>query len=329
MARRGGVASVLAVLTLLVGLLAPSIQQVQSIGVCYGTHGDNLPAPGDVVKLYQSNHIDAMRIYLADDTILHALRGTSIAVIVDAPDANVQPYYPDVSIKYIAVGNEVEGDDRHKILLAMQNIKDALSAAGLGGHIKVSTSVKMNVVASSPLPSKGAFAEPSVMGPIVKFYPYYAYMHNDHMDVNFTLFLPSSMTMDDNGHTYTNLFDAMVDSIYSAMEKEGGPDVPVVISETGWPSADGRGASKDNAMVYNQNLISHVGKGTPKRPVALEAYMFTMFDENQKTGDPIEKHFGLFNPDKSPVYCINFSGTSDSCPRSMGLASRPVYYAMF
>uniref|UniRef100_A0A0D3FL36 Glucan endo-1,3-beta-D-glucosidase n=1 Tax=Oryza barthii TaxID=65489 RepID=A0A0D3FL36_9ORYZ len=357
MARRGGVASVLAVLTLLVGLLAPSIQQVQSIGVCYGTHGDNLPAPSDVVKLYQSNHIDAMRIYLADDTILHALRGTSIAVIVDAPDvrslanasssaaqawvqANVQPYYPDVSIKYIAVGNEVEGDDRHKILLAMQNIKDALSAAGLGGHIKVSTSVKMNVVASSPLPSKGAFAEPSVMGPIVKFlasngspllanvYPYYAYMHNDHMDVNFTLFLPSSMTMDDNGHTYTNLFDAMVDSIYSAMEKEGGPDVPVVISETGWPSADGRGASKDNAMVYNQNLISHVGKGTPKRPVALEAYMFAMFDENQKTGDPIEKHFGLFNPDKSPVYCINFSGTSDSCPRSMGLASRPVYYAM-
>uniref|UniRef100_I1PDA5 Glucan endo-1,3-beta-D-glucosidase n=1 Tax=Oryza glaberrima TaxID=4538 RepID=I1PDA5_ORYGL len=207
-----------------------------------------------------------MRIYLADDTILHALRGTSIAVIVDAPDvrslanasssaaqawvqANVQPYYPDVSIKYIAVGNEVEGDDRHKILLAMQNIKDALSAAGLGGHIKVSTSVKMNVVASSPLPSKGAFAEPSVMGPIV--------------------------------------------NIYSAMEKEGGPDVPVVISETGWPSADGRGASKDNAMVYNQNLISHVGKGTPKRPVALEAYMFAMFDENQKTGDPIEKHFGL------------------------------------
>uniref|UniRef100_A0A0E0D3L8 Glucan endo-1,3-beta-D-glucosidase n=1 Tax=Oryza meridionalis TaxID=40149 RepID=A0A0E0D3L8_9ORYZ len=366
MARRGGVESVLAVLTLLVGLLAPSIQQVQSIGVCYGTHGDNLPAPGDVVQLYQSNHIDAMRIYLPNDTILHALRGTNIAVIVDAPDvrslasddatnasssaaqawvqANVQPYYPDVNIKYIAVGNEVEGDDRHKILPAMNNIRDALSAAGLGGHIKVSTSVKMNVIASSPLPSKGAFAEPSVMGPIVKFlasngspllanvYPYYAYMHNDHMDANFTLFLPSSMTMDDNGLTYTNLFDAMVDSIYSAMEKEGGPDVPVVVSETGWPSADGRGASKDNAMVYNQNLISHVGKGTPKRPVALEVYMFAMFDENQKTGDHIEKHFGLFNPDKSSVYCINFSGTSDySCPqsqRSMGLASRPVYYAM-
>lgn len=46
---------------------------------------------------------------------------------------------------------------------------------------------------------------------------------------------------------------------------------------------------------------------------------------------PIEKHFGLFNPDKSPVYSINFSGTSDSGlqpqPR-MGWANRPAFYAL-
>ncbi|EEC75701.1 hypothetical protein OsI_12521 [Oryza sativa Indica Group] len=101
-----------------------------------------------------------MRIYLPNDTILHALRGTRIAVVLDAPDvrslasndatnasssaaqawvqANVRPYYPDVNIKYIAVGNEVkDGADKAKILPAMNNIRDALSAAGLGGHIKV------------------------------------------------------------------------------------------------------------------------------------------------------------------------------------------------
>lgn len=149
--------------------------------------------PGDVVQLYQSNHIDAMRIYLPNDTILHALRGTRIAVVLDAPDvrslasndatnasssaaqawvqANVRPYYPDVNIKYIAVGNEVkDGADKPKILPAMNNIRDALSAAGLGGHIKVSTAVEMSLVAGSPLPSGSAFADPpSIMGPIVKF----------------------------------------------------------------------------------------------------------------------------------------------------------------
>uniref|UniRef100_A0A0E0KG57 Glucan endo-1,3-beta-D-glucosidase n=1 Tax=Oryza punctata TaxID=4537 RepID=A0A0E0KG57_ORYPU len=235
---------------------------------------------------------------------------------------------PDVNIKYIAVGNEVPRDDKPR---------DALSAAGLD-HIKVSTAVEMSVVAGLPLPSGSAFADPSIMGPIVKFlasngapllanvYPYYAYKNNDHIDLNFVLFQPSSTTIDDNGHTYTNLFDAMVDSIYSAMEKVGEPGVAI-----GWPSAGDRGASKDGARVYNQNLINHVGKGTPKRPGALETYIFTMFDENQKKGDAIEKHFGLFNPDKSPVYSINFSGTSDSALQpqpSVGWASRPVFYAV-
>ena len=33
---------------------------------------------------------------------------------------------------------------------------------------------------------------------------------------------------------------------------------------------------------------------------------FTMFNENQKIGERTEKHFGLFNPDKSPAYAIRF-----------------------
>jgi hypothetical protein len=31
-----------------------------------------------------------------------------------------------------------------------------------------------------------------------------------------------------------------------------------------------------------------------------------MFNENFKLGDLIEKNFGLFNPDKSPAYHIQF-----------------------
>uniref|UniRef100_A0A0E0JTH0 Glucan endo-1,3-beta-D-glucosidase n=1 Tax=Oryza punctata TaxID=4537 RepID=A0A0E0JTH0_ORYPU len=310
---------------------ASSTRTMRSIGVCNGILGNNLPSPADVVKLYQSNGIAAMRIYSPHAPTLRALAGTDIAVIVDEPaidqlltpsaasdwvQSNIKPYYQGVNIKYIAVGNEVSGDATQSILPAMENLNKALSAAGFG-KIKVSTAVKMDVLGTSSPPSGGEFSDPAVMGPIAKFlasngspllanvYPYFAYKGGD-VDLNFALFQPTTATVTDNGRTYTNLFVAMVDAMYSALEKAGAPGVAVVVSESGWPSAGGSGASADNAQRYNQGLIDHVGHGTPKKPGAMEAYIFAMFNENQKDGDETERHYGLFNPDKSPAYTIKF-----------------------
>ncbi|KAF2951958.1 hypothetical protein DAI22_01g300800 [Oryza sativa Japonica Group] len=334
-----GFAPMLSVAVLL-GTLAAFPAAVHSIGVCYGVVANNLPGPSEVVQLYRSKGIDSMRIYFADAAALNALSGSNIGLIMDVGNGNLSSLasspsaaagwvrdniqaYPGVSFRYIAVGNEVQGSDTANILPAMRNVNSALVAAGLG-NIKVSTSVRFDAFADTFPPSSGRFRD-DYMTPIARFlattgapllanvYPYFAYKDDQesgqkNIMLNYATFQPGT-TVVDNGNrlTYTCLFDAMVDSIYAALEKAGTPSVSVVVSESGWPSAGGKvGASVNNAQTYNQGLINHVRGGTPKKRRALETYIFAMFDENGKPGDEIEKHFGLFNPNKSPSYSISF-----------------------
>ncbi|VAH85073.1 unnamed protein product [Triticum turgidum subsp. durum] len=320
------VASMFAV-ALFIGAFAAVPTSVHSIGVCYGVIDNNLPSRSDVVQLYRSKCINGMRIYFADGQALSALRNSGIGLILDIGNDqlsniaastsnaaswvqnNVRPYYPAVNIKYIAAGNEVQGGATQSIVPAMRNLNAALSAAGLGA-IKVSTSIRFDAVANSFPHSAGVFAQ-SYMTDVARLllanvYPYFAYRDNPRdISLNSATFQPGTSVRDqNNGLTYTSLFDAMVDAVYAALEKAGAPGVKVVISESGWPSAGGFAASADNARTYNQGLINHVGGGTPKKREALETYIFAMFNENQKTGDATERSFGLFNPDKSPAYNI-------------------------
>ncbi|XP_006646671.1 uncharacterized protein LOC102705874 [Oryza brachyantha] len=311
----------------------------RSIGVCYGVRGNNLPPWREVVHLYASNNIPAMRIFYPHHDVLEALRGTCITISLDVEvqflpslasepsfaaawvKANVQAFYPAVSFKYITVGNQVSSREMSYILPAMQNIYAALSAVGLD-HIKVSTSVRRDVLGVSYPPSDGAFssAMEQYMAPMVQFlakigaplmasvFPYFTYVHNQaDIDIDYALFTSPGTVVQDGVYSYQNLFDATVDALYSAMEKVGCSTVRVVVSDSGWPSAGAPAATKGNARTYIQNLINHVGKGTPKRPVPTETYIFAMFNENEKTGGEIERNFGLFEPDKSPVYPIIFS----------------------
>ncbi|KAL6610079.1 hypothetical protein ACP70R_040048 [Stipagrostis hirtigluma subsp. patula] len=332
---RQGVASMFA-MALLLGVFASVLQSVESIGVCYGMSGNNLPSPSTVVGLYKSNGIGAMRLYAPDQGALQAVSGTGISVVVGAPNDvlsniassqaaaaswvrnNIQAY-PSVSFRYVSVGNEVAGGAAQNLAPAMENMHAALAAAGLG-HIKVTTSVSQAILGVFSPPSAAEFTGEAqgFMGPVLKFlartgsplmaniYPYFPYVYNPSaMDINYALFTASGTVVQDGAYGYQNLFDTTVDAFYVAMGNHGGAGVPLVVSESGWPSGGGTAASPANARIYNQNLINHVGRGTPRHPGAIETFLFSMFNENQKDSG-VEQNWGLFYPNMQRVYPISF-----------------------
>nr|XP_048323702.1 glucan endo-1,3-beta-glucosidase-like isoform X3 [Ziziphus jujuba var. spinosa] len=288
----------MASILLLLGLFISSLNisaGAQSIGVCNGRLGNNLPSEADAVQFFKDNGITRMRIYEPYQSTLQALRGSNIELTIGILNKNLQGLndpaaatdwvqknvrdFPDVKFRYIAVGNEVHVEDAETryLLPAMQNIQSAISAANLQDQIKVSTAIYSGLLENSFPPSTSAFRGGTVV-------------HDPNTNLD-----------------YQNLFDALVDSVYAALEKAGGQNLKVVVSESGWPSEGGADASVSNAQTYYKNLIDHVKNGTPKRSGAIETYLFAMFDENTKDGNEVERHFGLFTADKQPKYQLNFN----------------------
>ncbi|CBI17187.3 unnamed protein product, partial [Vitis vinifera] len=202
------------VVVLLLGFVIMSTITIgaQSIGVCYGRNGNNLPSASQVINLYKSNGIGSMRIYDPNSDTLQALRGSDIELILDVPNTDLQSLASDASAAATWVQNNV---------------------------VNYASEVKFRYIA---------------VGNEV---------------------LPTGSNAHDD-----NLFDALLDALYAALEKAGGSNLKIVVSESGWPSEGGTAAT---------------------------TYLFAMFDENQKTGLETEKHFGLFTPGQESKYQISFS----------------------
>lgn len=325
---------------------------VGTYGINYGRIADNIPPPESVVTLLKAAKIRNVRIYDADQAVLRAFKGSRIQIIVGLGNQyltdismsedhaiqwvkdKVQPFLPGTLITGIAVGNEILGGgdmELWEVLVpAVKNVYSALERLSLNETIEVSSPHSEAVFANTFPPSAGVFKESVLpyMRPLLQFfsqigtpfyinaYPFLAYMTDPaHIDLNYALFRNNPGIYDAKTKLhYNNMFEAMIDAAYAALEKVGLNKMEVIVSETGWASKgdpNEAGANVKNARTYNRNLRKRLmkKKGTPYRPKKVaKAYVFALFNENLKPGPTSERNFGLFKADGSISYDIGFTG---------------------
>ncbi|CAH1432554.1 unnamed protein product [Lactuca virosa] len=239
-----------------------------------------------------------------------------------------------VNIRYVAVGNEpflatYNGSFLRTTFPALQNIQAALVKAGLGTKVKVTVPQNADVYESgaSGVPSSGDFRADihDYIFQITKFlndngspftvniYPFISLYIDSNFPVEYAFFDGQATPVNDGGTTYTNMFDANYDTLVWALQKNGLANMGIIVGEIGWPSDGDRNGNNEYAQRFMQGFMSRVagGKGTPMRQGPIEAYLFSLIDEDEKSIQPgnFERHWGVFYYDGQPKYALNLGTT--------------------
>ncbi|XP_031499972.1 glucan endo-1,3-beta-glucosidase 8-like [Nymphaea colorata] len=293
------------------------------------------------VKLFDSDHGTLSAISGTGIEVMVAIPNGMLATVAGDYDTakqwveqHVKRYLFNggVNIKYVAVGNEpfltaYNHTFDNVTFPALKNIQNSLIEAGLGGTIKATVPFNAAVYGSQ-FPSDGKFRPDihSVMVEIAQFlnssgapftiniYPFISLYQDPYFPADFAFFDGNGSTLFDRaaGINYTNVFDANFDTLVSALKDAGVPDLPIIVGEIGWPTDGHKSANVANAKRFYDGLLMKLagGVGTPLRPGQIEAYLFSLLDEDAKSTEPgnFERHWGIFAYDGRPKFAMDLSG---------------------
>ncbi|KAI4306789.1 hypothetical protein L6164_030035 [Bauhinia variegata] len=322
------------------------------------TADTHLP-PERIVTAINSLKFGSLRLEDSDPNIIRAFSYSNNTLFLIVPNymvpeiaanrsnalrwlyVHVVPFYPRAKITTISVGNDfvdVYPQSVDRLLSAMRNIHSSLHDLGIR-KIAVSTSFSFIRAISTPFPPSAAqFQNPSgvdFVGPLLQFlretnssflinvYPYNLYRLKSEIPIGIALFQEHAFNFRDDlttGVRYSNLFDMMIDAVVSAMAVEGYENIPIIVTETGWPSDSVNGneveANMAYAEVYLKGLVRHLksGVGTPLRKEGVaEVYLYELFDKEKKQGTkPPDRNWGILYPNATKKYNIDFSGSLEN-----------------
>ncbi|KAH7844638.1 hypothetical protein Vadar_030139 [Vaccinium darrowii] len=299
------------------------------------------------VKLFDADESALKALAGSNIEVMVAIPNDQLAAMNDFDRAkkwvksNITRYNFDggVNIKYVAVGNEPFLKSYNNSFLnvtfpALQNVQNALNDAGVGDTIKATVPLNADVYNSpedNPVPSSGRFRTDITdqMTQIVKFldqhkspftvniYPFLSlYYGEGEFPVNYAFFDGDTTPVIDNGIQYTNVFDANLDTLVSALKSIGFGNMTIFVGEVGWPTDGDQYATMEMAVRFYNGLLPRLGKniGTPLRPGYIEVYLFGLMDEDAKSILPgnFERHWGIFRYDGQPKFPLDLSGGTNN-----------------
>ncbi|KAI4971419.1 hypothetical protein ZWY2020_002333 [Hordeum vulgare] len=274
----------------------PADSFVGAYGINYGRIANNLPSPDKVVELLRRSKIrnaftgTGLHLVIAVNNGLLNSFAANDSVAIDWLNKYVQPI-SQTRIVGITVGNE--------------NMYNGLKKLHLDDKIELFTP-HSEAVLLLPIRPLHVFSRKKswYMKPLLDLFSRIG-----------SPFYPNPGILDPNTSLhYDNMFDAQIDAAYAALQAAGYNNMEVRVAETGWASSGDQseaGASVENVRILQLQPPEEalLRKGTPLKPnIPVKAYIFALFNENLKNGDPTEKHYGLFNPDGRISYDIGYSG---------------------
>ncbi|XP_057523136.1 glucan endo-1,3-beta-glucosidase 2 [Amaranthus tricolor] len=326
------------------------------IGVTINHHPPSI-TPEQIASTITRFKIPAIRLPNPDPLLIRAFSYSSISLHLTIPNSlissfssnqshavswlysHVIPFYPRANITSISVGSDILSsmeDLSNDILPAIKNLHSALIEVGIK-KIQVSTTFSIVPLLTSAFPPSSAeFAEPIndvIIKPLLDFlneansslfvnvYPYNLFRLTNDLPLGYALFQEGNFNFRDDPNTglrYRNLFNVMIDAVLSAMVVSGHENIPIIVTETGWPHSPGDEFGEENdanevfAEMYLKGLIDHLksGIGTPlKKDSISEIYIFELFDK-EVNGSLSTRQWGILYPNATMKYKIDFNGGS-------------------
>ena len=103
---------------------------------------------------------------------------------------------------------------------------------------------------------------------------------------------------------FSSMLESQLYNMRHALDKlsKSAGSKQIAITETGWPTEPSAvGASIANARLFYQDMRRDLGRMTTTyNLVPGYVFLFELFDEAKKTGNPAEAHWGLLNQDGTP-----------------------------